>query len=123
MDRGQIFIGERIKVDSYKNLNNELKKYDHKWNPREREVIGTNGKETKYRLFWNSETDPIADGCIFGIEVTSAYVNRRENTAEKIRGSDRDWIQEISLEKLAEELLIVRQDIPDAKIYLIDLHY
>jgi hypothetical protein len=38
-------------------------------------------------------------------------------------GSNRDWIQEISLEKLAEELSRVRRDIPDAMVFLMDLHY
>ncbi len=134
MDRGQIFIGKMLDAKDYKTLNKELKKYGHRWNSRNGKVMRIDGQQTKYGLYWNSQTDPIEDGCIFGIEALKAYVNFKEYAAmhrHYLRkdpeglpsGSERDWIQEISLEKLVEEVELVKKDIPDAKVLLMDLHY
>ena len=134
MDRGQIFIGKRLEVDSHKALNQELNRYGYEWNPRKREARRIDRQPIEYKVYWNNETNPIGDGCIFGIEALAAYVNCREYAAQHRvmlgtemgilpNGGERDWIQEISLDKLAEELDRVRRDIPDAMLLLMDLHY
>ncbi|MFH1211222.1 MAG: hypothetical protein V1645_04900 [archaeon] len=134
MDRGQIFIGKKLEVKDYKTLNRELEKYGHRWDSKKRAVMRIDGQQTKYGLYCNNQTDPIEDGCIFGIEALKAYVNFEEYAAmyrhnlgkdpEKLPdGAERDWIQEISLEKLVEKIELVKKDIPDAKVLLMDLHY
>ena len=61
--------------------------------------------------------------------MVAAYVNFSEkDSSGRIppsisSGYSRDWIQEVSLEKLAQLLDEVKKDIPDARILLMDLHY
>jgi len=129
MDRGQLFIGKKLEVDSIEALDTELKKYGHqcRFEPGEPETIEVSrldGQPTEYNIHYNDETHPFDDGCIFGIEAVAAYVNFTEYTGEQLpHGGERDWIQDTSLDKLAEELARVKKDIPDARALLMDLHY
>ena len=132
MDRGQIFVGKKIEVESYEELDKELRPYGFRWDEKEYNVIRIDGKPSEYRLHWNDELELFEANAVFGIEALVSYVDFIEYTGKKETdveptllpdGYERDWIQKISIDKLANELVRVREDISDAEIYLMDLHY
>jgi len=132
MDRGQIFIGIKLEgLRDEEELNIELAKYGYRYDCEELDIERLDGGKTKYEIHYNDECDPLRDGAIFGIEAIEAYINctdfnpnieaRKDGRASS--GYNRDWIQELDLEKLAQLKMEVQQDIPDAQVYLMDLHY
>lgn len=143
MDRGQLFIG--VKFDTLKSedeLNTELAKYGYRKTHYLAKTQGhhltkdwgterLDGRETRYEVRFNNDCGigfP-GQGVVFGIEAAAAYVHFSEKDEfgripQSIsRGYSRDWIQEVSLEKLAQLLAEVKKDIPDARVLLMDLHY